>query len=160
MAVKKKKNTAKPVKAQKPKSAIVLKRKDGLYLQDTKSEKGRGVFCLYDIKKGEQLEITPSMVLNDKENELIDKTILVNYNFVIADISQKVKKQRGVKKVGECSAVVYGMLTFCNHSETPNATILQEEKNGTLYYILKAIRNIPKYTEICTTYGDGWFEDR
>ena len=53
-----------------------------------------------------------------------------------------------------------GVISYCNHSEDPNAEVQWEEHDGTLYHLVKALRRIPKNTEICTTYGDGWFDDR
>ena len=147
-------------KKSKEKNFVTLIRKPGLYIKDTRSEKGRGVFCKTAIKKGEILEITPSILLNESETVQVDKTRLVNYTFVMDGISSKLKKKNSIKKPDMASSVVMGVLTFCNHGNTNNATVLLDEKDGTLYYILKAVANIPPHTEICTTYGDGWFDER
>jgi SET domain-containing protein len=53
-----------------------------------------------------------------------------------------------------------GLMSYCNHSEKPNAEIVWEEKLGTVYHTLQVTRDIPKHTEICTSYGAGWFDDR
>jgi hypothetical protein len=66
----------------------------------------------------------------------------------------------GVKSVADSSAVIMGLMTFCNHGRKPNAEIVWEEIDGTVYYSLLATRAIPKNTEICTSYGHGWFRDR
>lgn len=145
---------------KKQKNVVKLKRKEGLYLKDTRTEKGRGVFCVTPIKKGEVLEITPALILNEKDTDTVDKTFLVNYTFTTDELSKSLRKKAGVKKHKDASSVVMGVVSFCNHGEKPNATVLVQEKHGTLYYILKAIRDIPKHAEICTTYGDGWFDDR
>lgn len=137
-----------------------LDRRKGLYLKRV-PRKGRGVFCRTAIRKGETLEVTPAVVLNDRATTHADKTMLQNYTFVVGDISAQQRKRAGMKKKSEeASSVVFGILTFCNHDEEPNAEILWEEHGDTLYYILKATRDIPKNTEICTTYGPGWFADR
>ena len=136
-----------------------LRRKEGLYL-DNAGHKGRGVFCKTAIKRGEILEVTPALVLNEKATTLADKTALLNYTFIIGGISKAQRKRAGMKNSGKASAVVMGILSFCNHGEEPNAEILWEERAGTLYYLLRATKNIPKRTEICTTYGDDWFKER
>lgn len=137
-----------------------LPRKEGLYLKHTGGVKGRGVFCTKAIKKGEVLEVTPALLLNEQETDAVDDTHLVNYTFVTGTISAKTRKKAGIQDTDSASSVLLGVMTFCNHDEHPNAEIQWEEEDGTVYYTLVATRNIPKNTEICTTYGDGWFEDR
>lgn len=138
----------------------LLPRKEGLYLKHTGGAKGRGVFCRTPVKKGEVLEVTPALLLNEEETETVDETHLVNYTFVVGDISARLRKKAEVIHTDHASCVILGIMTFCNHDERPNAEIEWEEEDGTLYYILRATRNIPKNTEICTTYGEGWFDDR
>ena len=136
-----------------------LERKKGLYLKHV-GHKGRGVFSRTAIKRGEVLEMTPAVILNNAATKLTDKTILNNYDFIIGNISKAMRKAAGVKDVRDASCVIMGLMTFCNHDEEPNAEILWEEIDGTLYYSLHATRAIPKNTEICTTYGSTWFKDR
>jgi hypothetical protein len=138
---------------------ITLNRKKGLYLKHA-GHKGRGVFCTSRIKKGEVLEVTPALILNKKETERVDKTLLINYTFTTGKISKRLHKIAGLKSHADASSVIMGITSFCNHSEQPNAEVLWEEMGSTLYFSLRAIRPIPKNTEICTTYGDGWFNDR
>lgn len=138
---------------------VRLIRKPGLHLKDV-GHKGRGVFCVTDIKKGETLELSPALLLDDKDTSRIDSTILSNYVFVIGNVSKAVKKAVKIKKTDDCSAVIMGVASFCNHDAHPNATIEWEETDGTLYYTLKAIRPIKKNQEICTSYGETWFRDR
>lgn len=138
----------------------VVNRKPGLYLDDA-GHKGRGVFCRTDIRRGEVLEVTPALLLGERDTTLADKSVLLNYTFAIGDgISKAQKKRARIQRVSQCSAVVMGILAFCNHGEKPNAEILWEEEGDTVYYSLRATRNIPKGTEICTTYGDSWFSER
>lgn len=136
-----------------------LDRKDGLYLADA-GIKGRGVYCVSDIRAGEVLETTPAIILNEAATDRVDNTLLSNYTFVTGSVSKRMRAAMRVKKPADASSVVFGLLTFCNHDEHPNAEVIWEEIGGTLYYILRATRRIPKNTEICTTYGRGWFEDR
>lgn len=144
-------------KSAKPR---LLFRKEGLYLKHTGSIKGRGVFCTQAIRKGDVIEVTPALLLNEQETETVDETHLVNYTFVTGKLSAPVRKKAGIKNADHASSVLMGIMTFCNHDEHPNAEIHWEEEDGTVYYVLIATRDIKKNTEICTTYGDGWFEDR
>lgn len=136
-----------------------LKRKDGLYLKPV-SGKGRGVFCARDIRAGEEIEVTPALILNEAATAQVDKTILCNYTFEIGRLSKALRQKKKLKNFEGASCVIMGLMTFCNHDERPNAEIIWEEKGGTVYYTLRATRKIPKNTEICTTYGEGWFDDR
>ncbi|MDY0008781.1 MAG: SET domain-containing protein-lysine N-methyltransferase [Bdellovibrionales bacterium] len=146
--------------ARKTVTPRLLMRKEGLYLKHTGSIKGRGVFCTKPIKKGEELEVTPALLLNETETSTIDQTHLVNYTFITGDISAQLRKKSGIKNPDHASSVLFGIMTFCNHDEKPNAAIEWEEEDGTVFFTLRATRAIPKNTEICTTYGEGWFDDR
>lgn len=141
------------------KKRITLNRKKSLYLKEV-SGKGRGVFCTGNIRKGEMLEISPAVLLNEAATNHVDKTILANYTFMTGSIPKSLRERAKIKNTGKTSAVIMGLASFCNHDERPNAEILWEEKDGTLYYTLQATRRIPKNTEICTSYGNGWFDGR
>lgn len=145
---------------KKRKSLIKLHRQPGLYLKETGTIKGRGVFCTTAIKPGTVLEVTPAIILNEKATDAVDKTVLVNYTFSTGKVSMRTRRQAKLKNPANASAVVMGMASFCNHCENPNAEIVWEEQDGSLYYILRATRAIPKGTEVCTTYGQTWFEER
>ncbi len=136
-----------------------LERKSGLYLKPT-AKKGRGVFCDRDIVKDEILEVTPSLVLNEQDTTHADETLLVNYTFTVGELTKETRARAGLKKQELASCVIMGLMTFCNHSEKPNAEVNWHEKGGTVYHSLHATRDIPKNTEICTTYGEGWFDER
>jgi len=138
---------------------ITLNRKKDLYLKMTPA-KGRGVFCRGNIKRGELLEVTPALLLNEKQTDAIGDTILMNYVFVAGGISKKLKDKTKIKKTGDACCVVMGLASYCNHDAKPNAEVIWEEVEGKLFFSLRATRNIPKNTEICTAYGRGWFKDR
>ncbi|MBI1327871.1 MAG: SET domain-containing protein-lysine N-methyltransferase [Alphaproteobacteria bacterium] len=140
-------------------SGIILNRKANLYLGDA-GHKGRGVFCKTNIKKGEVLETAPALLLNERDTQHTDKTMLMNYVFVMGDLSKKMRQSAGIKKLDHASAVIMGLMAFCNHDEKNNAEIHWEEHEGTLYYVLTALKDIPKGKEICTSYGPTWFADR
>lgn len=136
-----------------------LKRKDGLYLKDT-GAKGRGVFCQRDIRPGELLEVTAALVLNEQDTDFADRTRLKNYTFTVGRLSRRLAEAKKLKSTSGASCVIMGIISFCNHSTSPNAEVVWEEKNGTVYHSLRATRKIPRHTEICTSYGRGWFGDR
>ncbi len=138
---------------------IYLDRKPGLYLKQTPG-KGRGVFCTTDIKKGDTIETTPALVLVDEESPHAEETILNNYVFKIGEISDELREHLGIADIEAATCVVMGIGSYCNHDEQPNAQILWEETEDSLYYSLEAITDIPAGTEICTTYGETWFSDR
>jgi SET domain-containing protein len=137
----------------------LLVRKKRLYLKKVPA-KGYGVFCREDIKRGEILEVTPAIILNEKDQNKVSDTFLDSYVFQVGKISKQMRKWCHVKDVDGAAAVVMGILSFCNHDEAPNAEILWEEKKDLLFYMLRATRDIKKNTEVCTSYGKDWFEDR
>jgi hypothetical protein len=143
-----------------PKKDIqILDRKPGLYLKQT-ATKGRGVFCLTDIEEGEILEVTPAILLDEAATGHVDKTLLHDYKFAAGPLN---KRQRRLFRVGDpdkSCCMIMGIMTYCNHDEYPNADIFWEEEDGVAYHFLEAIRAIPKNTEICTSYGEGWFDER
>lgn len=138
---------------------VPLDRKKSLYLKHTES-RGRGVFCRETIRKGEVLETTPTIVLNERETDRTLKTFLGDYIFGLGRVSKEKLRVCGIKNIDDASCVIMGITSFCNHAKNPNAEVIWEEKDGTLYHILVARRSIPKDTEICTDYGRGWFDDR
>lgn len=138
---------------------LLLDRKPGLYLQDTPN-KGRGLFCRSDIKQGEELETTPAIILNEKENERAEKTLLRDYVFGLQELSKPAQMKRRVRDIENSACVVMGIASYANHDENPNAEVVWEERDGNLYYTLQALKDIPAGTEICTSYGETWFADR
>lgn len=138
---------------------IQLNRKPDIYLKKT-GTKGRGVFCRHALKAGEELEVTPAIILNERDNALIEKTILLDYAFMTAELPDTMSKKLGIKNPEQTSCLIMGIASFCNHAAQPNAEIVWEESGGTVYYTLRATRAIPKGTEICTSYGDDWFTER
>lgn len=138
---------------------IALDRRKGLYLWPVDG-KGRGVFCVTDIRKGDVLEVTPTIILNEGDTNRVDKTRLADYTFQLGGVSKAKQKERGIRNLDKCSGVIMGIISYFNHSDKPNAEVQWEEHDGTLYHQVVALKNIPKNTEICTTYGHGWFKDR
>lgn len=141
------------------KPLYALDRKKNLFLKETRA-KGRGLFCTSNIRKGEELEATPAIILTESMTKHVDKTILGNYVFKVEGISKKLQKKVGIKQLSKTSCVVMGITSFCNHDENPNAVVVWEQRGDTLYHVLQATNDIPKNTEICTSYGENWFEGR
>jgi len=141
------------------KTVYTLDRKPGLYLKMT-ATKGRGVFCTTDIKKGEVLEVTPAIPLDEAATAHIDKTILHDYKFAVGALTKPQRKLFRIPDPENSSCMIMGIISYCNHDEHPNADIFWEVHDGTAYHFLEATRDIPKNTEICTTYGPGWFDER
>lgn len=140
-------------------SLLFLDRKEGLYLQDTET-KGLGLFCIHPIAEGEELEVTPSILLNEKDNTHTEETILRDYVFGIGDVSKELLKNARIRKVDDASCVIMGIASYCNHDADPNAEVIWEDQDGALFHTLRATRDIPADTEICTTYGKTWFAER
>lgn len=136
-----------------------LDRKKGLYLQQT-AAKGRGVFCDGDIEEGEIIEVSPALLLDRQTTAHVDKTILYDYKFKMGVLSKSQRALFHIDDPKKSCCIVMGLMSFCNHSENPNADIFWEEDEGTAYHSLEATRPIPKNTEICTNYGRGWFAKR
>jgi len=129
-------------------------RKRGRYMAPA-GKRGRGLYCRNAIKKGEILEVTPALILNDKDTVNAEPTIINDYTFVIGDLKKTTLKRANINKAADASAIVMGILAYCNHDEKPNAEIIWDEQGTTLYYMLRATANIKKNTEICTSYGEG-----
>jgi hypothetical protein len=144
----------------KPKNNPLLDRKPGLYLKDSANKEGNGLFCKYDIAAGEELETTPAIILNDAQSKHVYKTILWDYVFRFGPLTKKLREKAKIKKIDDSSCVVMGIASYCNSDRKPNAEVIWDEVNGVLYYSLRALKKIPKNTEICTTYGEGWFDSR
>ncbi len=144
----------------KPKNAPLLARKPGLYLNDSADKEGNGLFCQSDIAADEVLETTPAIILNDVQSKHLYKTILWDYVFRFGALTKKLRDKAKVKKIADSSCVVMGIASYCNSDKKPNAEVTWDEINGVLYYSLRALKHIPKNTEICTTYGGDWFASR
>lgn len=144
----------------KPKNNPLLDRKPGLYLKPSADKEGNGLFCQHDIAAGEELETTPAIILNDIQSTHAYKTLIWDYVFRFGRITKKLQAKAKVKKIDDASCVVMGIASYCNSDKNPNAEVTWDEVNGTLYYSLRALKRIPKNTEICTTYGEGWFDSR
>lgn len=137
------------------KEPLKLFRHDRLYIS-LAGDKGRGVFCAADIKKGETIEVAPVMIFNETEAETLGKTRFRDYVFAASALSPKLLKREKVRDVAKSSFVVMGAISYCNYARDPNAVTSFADEYHTGFYILKARRDIPKDTEITIDYGISW----
>lgn len=114
------------------------------------SKKGRGIFAVRNIKKGEVIEICPVLTFSPKEREHLEKTQLGHYIY----------PWRSTR--GACLVLGYG--SIYNHSFSPNADWKQNFKTQSM--VFRAIKPIKKGQEITVNYNSepddatpiDWFE--
>jgi SET domain-containing protein len=133
----------------------MLFRKNSLYLRSLPG-KGRGLFCTEDIQAGEMLEVAPLLVLGEIDSARIASTLLHDYVFSSKDLSQDMRARHGISNPARARCLALGIASLCNHSRDPNAATETGEAEGCAYFALKALRDIPRETEICITYGSLW----
>ena len=101
---------------------------------------GRGVFARIAIHKGELIEICPVIPIPEHDMASLSEGILVTYFYFFGK-----KKERMV--------VALGFGSIYNHTDTPNATYKEREKDQAIEYI--ALRDIEKDEEITVNYVQG-----
>lgn len=99
--------------------------------------KGRGVFATEPIPVGTAIVTCPVVVYDDADAGRISKTKLGDYNF-----------RFGERSSGSC--LVLGVISLCNHADTPNASLTADEDALTM--TLVASRAIAPGEEICIRY--------
>ena len=99
--------------------------------------KGRGVVATRDVPKGTEIVTCPVIVYDWADTGRIEKTRLGDYNFRFGDRSQR-------------SCIVLGVISLCNHSDSPNAELVCREDDETM--TLVASRPIAAGEEICIRY--------
>jgi uncharacterized protein len=112
--------------------------------------KGRGVFALRKILKGETIEEGPVLLFPATQLEIIDQTALGDYYF-----------HWGEEEDG--GAILLGMCSLCNHSYLPNARFERKFDKGVIEFT--ALRDIEAGEEITANYhgepddpAPVWFE--
>jgi SET domain-containing protein len=116
--------------------------------------KGKGVFALKKIPKGEIIDVANIILISNNDWDLIEDTILSNYSFEWDDPKCK----------GEYdSAISLSISQFINHSYNPNVEYRYNYKNMSIEYI--TIRDISEGEEITVNYNGSpsdkspvWFE--
>ena len=116
----------------------------GLYIDKTKAM-GRGVFTSINIEANTVIEISPVIVMNKEERELLDQTLLRDYIF-----------EWGVNKDLCCMAL--GYVAVYNHSYGSNCEYEMNFENATIK--IKTIRAIKAGEELFINYNGTWNDDK
>lgn len=101
--------------------------------------KGRGVFTLKPVRKGEILETAPVLLVPAADADDLLTSFLRHYLFQTDD--------------GRHYVIGMGFTSFINHGDDPNAAF--DVSNDRL--VVRALRAIPKGTEV--TFDYGWNDD-
>lgn len=135
-----------------------LTRVAGLYMKEV-IPKGRGLFCGNPIKKGDVIEIVPGLLFNEEDAPHIRETAAAEYYFKIpADLPKDLAQRFKIRDVEKCVGLAMGAMSYCNHMMDPNAVQECLADRHSLFYVLKALRDIPADTEISINYGVSWLE--
>ncbi len=141
------------------KKPLTLFRHPGLYLEQLQ-DKGRGVFCLEDLKKDETLEVAPVIIIPSKQYPHLALTLIYDYAFSASAFPEKFLKAIGMEDAKSCTCLPLGITSICNHMIDPNAQFNFEVDDLSPYVILKTKRDIVKGEEISVSYGASWFAHR
>ncbi|MEO3430130.1 SET domain-containing protein-lysine N-methyltransferase [Pelagibius sp. CAU 1746] len=106
--------------------------------------KGRGLLAERPIAAGSCLERAPAVRLGAGDRALLDQTAFFAYYFA--------EPRHFGSRSAHDALVVFGRLTFCNHSESPNAVVHWEEDRDGLWAVLEAIADIAIGEEITLFY--------
>lgn len=134
---------------------VTLYLRQGLYLRWI-PDKGRGVFCHDDLKKGEVLEVVPVLLLDGRESELCSTTRVNDYVFAMEGYSAERLALEKIDDRAKSGIFAPGIISFCNHSARANAGEEFIEDAAAPYMRLSALADIKKGDEICIDYGFGW----
>lgn len=115
-------------------------RKPYLYLATTAS-KGKGVFTLKKIPANTVVEIAPVIVMENKDRELLDKTLLHDYIF-----------EWGPKSDKCCMAL--GWIPMYNHRYQSNCEYFMNFDAATMF--IKTVVAIKPGEELTINYNGDW----
>jgi SET domain-containing protein len=107
------------------------------------SGKGRGLVAIEPIGRGELLEAAPVVRLEERDR-LPDGHPLSDYAFAWDETPFE-------------EAIAFGLVSLCNHSDRPNATVVRDYPNRCLRLV--AVADIAPGEEVVFRYGvEPWFE--
>ena len=104
----------------------------------TSPKRGRGVFATKNISKGTVIEVSPVIVLTEKERKAIEKTLLFHYVF-----------EWGNDK--KSAAMALGYISLYNHSYDANCEY--EMEFGKKLMTIKTVKSIKKGDELFINYN-------
>jgi SET domain-containing protein len=103
--------------------------------------RGRGVFTMEAIGKGEIIEIAPVVVMNEADRPYLDKTLLHDYIFEWPGDDRKC-----------CMAL--GYVPIYNHAYEANCEYEMDRENHLM--TIKTVRAIAKGEELFLNYNGEW----
>lgn len=103
---------------------------------------GRGLFASEGFAEGEEIGAYPLLILSVEETEALKATRLYHYVFHVDDNAEG----------GMRTAIAFGSISMCNHSEEANASFRVEAAREVV--ILTARGAIPAGSEITIDYED------
>ena len=101
-------------------------------------KRGRGIFATKNIKKGTVIEVSPVIVLTEKERKTIEKTLLFHYVFEWGDDKKK-------------AAMALGYISLYNHSYDANCEY--EMEFGKKIMTIRTVKAIKKGEELFINYN-------
>ncbi len=102
-------------------------------------DKGRGVFALTDIPERSLILESHAVILLAEDCKKLSETSIWIYRFALGQ---------------EC-AMVFGDISFCNHSDSPNASVVWQRLTPTTAVAsLAALTDIGAASEIVINYAD------
>ena len=102
------------------------------------ASKGRGLYASRLIGRGEVIERAPVLVLSEKDEFFVNRSVLFNYTFAWG-------------RDGRESAIVLGCSSLINHSYEPNA--VYETFWDERLFVCSALRDIEAGEEILVNYN-------
>lgn len=111
----------------------------------TTDNMGRGVFTSEGLKKGTVIEISPVIVMEHADRELLDKTLLHDYIF-----------EWGGRKKQCCMAL--GYIPVYNHSYASNCEYEMDYDAETM--TVKTVRAVKAGEELFINYNGNWNDAR
>lgn len=111
-----------------------------LFINET-AEKGRGVFSRERIPANTVVEIAPVIVMEYKDREHLDKTLLHDYIF-----------EWGKEKDKCCMAL--GLIPIYNHSYKSNCEYFMDFEDDSI--MVKTVRVIENGEELTINYNGDW----
>lgn len=115
-------------------------RKPYLYIGPT-GEKGRGVFSRERIPAGTVIEVAPVIVMEQKDREYLDRTLLHDYIFEWG------------KQKDKC-AMALGWIPIYNHNYRSNCEYFMDFDDDSIF--IKTVRKIEKEEELTINYNGDW----